>query len=358
MPLLSIGVTTYDRVEMLVETLSSITAQTFTDFEVIVGNDNPDRVLTPEALGVSDPRIRFVNHPTNLGELNNMNALLALSRGRYFTWLADDDLYARNFLLVISEALEKFDYPSCVFTSFADFRGATISEAQAVKAEQFRLLTGREFIRSYLANEITVIGGMGFYASDFLKQLGGMEDVSEDGVGFYSEYMILIRAALLDRVGYVDAPLMFYRLHEGAWGQHNLNPDQHDRAGKNLVCRSIEVLSKRQLERDFRFNVKQLLKRVMLSYIDQASSSGGFRLSDLIAYFYHARKYISAPVGARYYWKAVASLIAAELWVLEVLFKRKFLSVAPPLMIKSAYSLRSIAGGKRDASGKVESPSH
>ena len=112
MPLFSIGVTTYDRVELLIETLSSITAQTFTDFEVIVGNDNPERTLTAEALGVDDQRIRFVNHASNLGELNNMNTLLDISRGRYFTWLADDDLYAPTFLAAVAEALEKCHYPS------------------------------------------------------------------------------------------------------------------------------------------------------------------------------------------------------------------------------------------------------
>src|SRR6266576_6222332 len=111
MPLFSIGVTTYNRVELLVETLNSITAQTFGDFEVIVANDNPNRTVTAESLGVSDPRIRFVNNPKNLGELDNMNSLLALSRGRYFTWIADDDLYASDFLERANDALQKFDYP-------------------------------------------------------------------------------------------------------------------------------------------------------------------------------------------------------------------------------------------------------
>ena len=39
MPFFSIGVTTYNRKELLKQTLISIINQTFTDFEVIVGND-------------------------------------------------------------------------------------------------------------------------------------------------------------------------------------------------------------------------------------------------------------------------------------------------------------------------------
>jgi glycosyltransferase involved in cell wall biosynthesis len=80
-PFFSIGVTTYNRHELLRETLNSILAQSFTDFEVIVGNDYTQEVLTGEMLGITDPRIRFVNHPRNLREVGNMNALLEMAKG-------------------------------------------------------------------------------------------------------------------------------------------------------------------------------------------------------------------------------------------------------------------------------------
>src|SRR5713226_4574644 len=117
-PLFSFGVTTYDRVDLLAETLSSILRQTFCDFEIIVGNDNPNRTLSAASLGIHDSRIRFVNHSRNLGELGNMNSLLGLARGRYFTWIADDDLYAPNFLHAVHAALNKFEFPPCVYTSY------------------------------------------------------------------------------------------------------------------------------------------------------------------------------------------------------------------------------------------------
>lgn len=84
-PFFSIGVTTYNRRELLKQVLDILIKQTFSDFEVIVGNDYPQEILTAELLGIYDPRIRFVNHPKNLGEVGNMNALLEVSRGRYFT---------------------------------------------------------------------------------------------------------------------------------------------------------------------------------------------------------------------------------------------------------------------------------
>src|SRR5436190_11907557 len=150
MPLFSIGVTTYNRVELLIETLNSIISQTFADFEVIVANDNPNRTVTAESLGLHDPRIRFVNNPTNLGELRNMNSLLELSRGRYFTWIADDDLYAPDFFQRSYEALQKFDYPRCVFTSFNLMHGDRVDDEAGIHSGETRLYNGREFLRSYL----------------------------------------------------------------------------------------------------------------------------------------------------------------------------------------------------------------
>ena len=50
-PFFSIGVTTYNRPELLKQTLDSISMQTFSDFEVIVGNDFIQEPLSAAALG-------------------------------------------------------------------------------------------------------------------------------------------------------------------------------------------------------------------------------------------------------------------------------------------------------------------
>ena len=118
-PFFSIGITTYERVEMLIQALNSILGQTFHDYEVIVSNDNPNRTLTGETLDIDDPRVIFINQTENLGEFHNMDYLLKTSRGRYFTWLADDDYYAPNFLQEVYKAIHtEGNEPPCVLTSF------------------------------------------------------------------------------------------------------------------------------------------------------------------------------------------------------------------------------------------------
>ena len=138
-PFFSIGVTTYNRPEMLKQTLMSIRAQTFADFEVIVGNDYAQEPLSAEFLGITDSRIRFINHPQNLGEAGNMNTLLNMSRGRYFTWQCDDDLYAPNFLGEVHSALVEFNYPTCVFTAYEFIYGNSFPELARTPSGQGKI---------------------------------------------------------------------------------------------------------------------------------------------------------------------------------------------------------------------------
>ena len=251
-PYFSIGVTTYNRPELLKQTLSSIRAQTFADFEVIVGNDYIPESISASSLGFKDPRMRFVNHPRNLGEVQNMNALVDLSRGRYFTWLTDDDLYAPNFLEEVYSALIKFNLPACVFTSFENICGTALPAAAAAAGRvkgQTQQFSGRQFLRMYWSGRLKAMGCTAVYDTAYLKRLGGVESLSETSFALYSEHLLLIRNGLLDQVVYIDEPLVRYRIHEGSWGCSAKDLLLYKQASQNLIRASIDVFCQPQLRR-------------------------------------------------------------------------------------------------------------
>lgn len=99
-PLVSIGIPVYKGENYIAETLDSILAQTFTDFEVIVSdNASPDKTREiVEAYAAKDPRIRYYRNETNIGAAPNYNRTFELSRGKYFRWNAHDDLIAPTYL--------------------------------------------------------------------------------------------------------------------------------------------------------------------------------------------------------------------------------------------------------------------
>ena len=108
-PRVSIGVPVYNGANYLAETLDSILAQTFTDFELIISdNASADRT---EAIcreyAANDHRIRYVRNPTNLGAARNYNQVFELARGEYFKWNGHDDPLAPVFLERCVEVLDR-----------------------------------------------------------------------------------------------------------------------------------------------------------------------------------------------------------------------------------------------------------
>jgi Glycosyl transferase family 2 len=108
-PRVSIGLPVYNGENYLAETLDSILAQTFRDFELII-SDNASTDGT-EAIcrryAASDQRIRYVRNAENLGAAKNYNRVFQLARGEYFKWNGHDDPLAPTFLERCVEALDR-----------------------------------------------------------------------------------------------------------------------------------------------------------------------------------------------------------------------------------------------------------
>ncbi len=281
-PLFSIGVTTYDRLALLKQTLASVAGQRFTDFEAIVGNDCVAVPLSADTVGIDDARVRIVNHPENLGEARNMNALLSMARGRYFTWLADDDLYAAGFLEAAHTALTRLDWPRAVFTGFAS--GAEyVGDGERVAAPPIRRLTGREFIREYLARSLKTIGCYALFETAYLRAVGGIQQL---GTGFspYSDNLLALQCGLLDSVAYVDAPLVFFRTHAGAVSFVSPDLEAYASAQADLVARVLPILASADLRQDLDANLFMLLRWLVRDFTAVVRRAGGIDARRAIAY--------------------------------------------------------------------------
>ncbi|QEM66791.1 glycosyltransferase family 2 protein [Geobacter sp. FeAm09] len=284
-PFVTIGVPTYNRHDLLRDTLNSILSQSFTDFEVIVGNDFTAEVLTGDMLGISDPRIRFVNHPRNLREVGNMNALLALASGRYFTWLFDDDLYEPDFLATACALLTKSNFPPAFFSSCRVLRydkllpglqnisflsSAKDTRTGAVQGQEMfhtmDLLTGREFLGRFIGS-LKIVSTSGLFDTAALRGIvGGVEELCDSAIGLYCEYLFLIRCGQFDRIAYTDVPFVLMRAHTGSWSESNLELDKYHEAGKELVRRCGEVLKHPGLLADYDSNLAKICKLHLVTY--------------------------------------------------------------------------------------------
>jgi glycosyltransferase involved in cell wall biosynthesis len=343
-PYFSIGVTTYNRPDMLKQTLMSISAQTFSDFEVIVGNDYTQEPLSAETLGIMDSRIRFINHPQNLGEAINMNTLLDLSRGRYFTWQCDDDLYAPNFLGEVHSALVEFNYPTCVFTSYELIYGTSFPEPAKTLSGQSKIFSGRQFLRLYWSGKLKAMGCTGVYDKKYLKQIGGVECLSDSSHPLYSEHLLLVRAGLLEYVAHIGEPLVKYRIHEDSWGCTLTELSLYKQAGENLVRESIVVFGTPELRDDFRKNTASVFKFVVFEYFSRSRAGDGCLSRHLtVPFFFALKKQLNPLRGSALYWIALVGWGWTGVMLVWWFFtKFNFKAAISPILFRLKQTLRSL----------------
>ena len=105
-PLVTIAIPTYNRAATyLPGVIEAALDQTWSNIEVLVG-DNASTDDTPAVVArYSDPRLVHVRHPVNLGANGNFNRLLELARGEWFLLLHDDDLLDPDFVSKCMAAL-------------------------------------------------------------------------------------------------------------------------------------------------------------------------------------------------------------------------------------------------------------
>lgn len=101
MPLVSIIIPTYNRAELLMQTLASVRAQTFTDWEAVVVDDHStDQTLEKlSELESQDSRIRHIVLPEGKqGAQAARNTGIRTAKGEFLILLDSDDLLAPNCL--------------------------------------------------------------------------------------------------------------------------------------------------------------------------------------------------------------------------------------------------------------------
>lgn len=105
-PLVSIVLPTYKRAHVLPLAIRSVLNQTYTNFELIVVDDNSPDDTPLVVQSFRDPRIRYVRNEPNLKLPRALNKGFALSQGSYLTWTSDDNLFAEDAIEKMVEALE------------------------------------------------------------------------------------------------------------------------------------------------------------------------------------------------------------------------------------------------------------
>lgn len=204
MPLLSVVLPTFNSGDFVVETLHSLLAQSFTDFELLIMDDASSDGTWERLAAFSDPRIRRHRNGFNVGLPTNMNIAMAMAKGKYLARVDHDDCAMPTRFEKQVDFLEKNPSVTVVgsqlehFHDQAGITGLPPDDAM-IKA---RMVEGA----NYLANQST-LGRLDFYRAHALQFDPNLYVV--DDLGFWMDCM-LHGASFAN----LPEPLTRYRIHE------------------------------------------------------------------------------------------------------------------------------------------------
>jgi glycosyltransferase involved in cell wall biosynthesis len=120
MPFITVAIPTYRRLSMLRRAVDSVFAQTFTDWEMVISDDETPAGETwkfLEKLDSSDTRVRPLMNGSLHGASFNHNNALRAARGEWIKILHDDDVLKPNCLEVLARVVRA--YPNAIAVSCA-----------------------------------------------------------------------------------------------------------------------------------------------------------------------------------------------------------------------------------------------
>ncbi|MEO5783650.1 MAG: glycosyltransferase family 2 protein [Ginsengibacter sp.] len=97
-PWVSFCMSTYKRPELLKKQLNSLSLQTFTNFEVVVSDNDPENSGRKIVQDLNDPRFKYFGNGVNLGMMQSFNLSIDRADADFIVMITDDDPVEKNFL--------------------------------------------------------------------------------------------------------------------------------------------------------------------------------------------------------------------------------------------------------------------
>ena len=107
-PFFTVITVTYNSSQFVRDAIESVLASTFTDFELIIGDDFSTDNTWEIINEYNDPRIVKYRNETNLREYPNRNKALNMARGEWVIFIDGDDLIYGNALQKLEKYIQKY----------------------------------------------------------------------------------------------------------------------------------------------------------------------------------------------------------------------------------------------------------
>ncbi len=206
-PLISVIVTTYNRKDLLKETINSILCQTYKNFELIIIDNYSEYDFLSFVKSLNDSRLRPYQYKNNGIIAINRNYGIKKSIGEYIAFCDDDDLWKKNKLDKQLKCFLMNEEIGICFTTYSiiNNKGEIISK-QKLKRKYSNPTFANFFLSAgYICNSSVMIN------ANFLNKIG-YQDESPEMISIEdSEYWATILS--IYKGCFIKDNLVDYRIH-------------------------------------------------------------------------------------------------------------------------------------------------
>ena len=231
--LISIVLPVYNGAKYLRESIDSVLAQTYTNWELLIVDDcsTDETPVIAQAYAQRDDRIRYYRNAENLRLPRNLNKGFSLTRGDYLTWTSDDNRYRPRALEKMHGALvgTGADFVYCSMDIIDE--NDVLTERYIAKQKDTKRLVG-----------FNTVGACFLYTREVYE-----------AVGSYDHEMILVedydywqRIAMRFETVTIEEILYDYRRHSGALTS-TMRQDQFNRNREKMLRKNIAGFGKLDL---------------------------------------------------------------------------------------------------------------
>ena len=261
-PLVSVLMTVYNREKYIAEAIESVLASSYTNFELIIVDDqSKDKsVEIAKNYEAKDNRIKVYINEKNLGDYPNRNQAASYAKGKYIKYLDSDDLIYPHGLQVMVEAMEQFPEAGVGFI-YENYDNIHTLPVQIPSEEAF---TTHFFTKGifYMGPSATI------FNREYFFKIGKFGNF-----GVANDYEFNMRAAIEKPIVLMHRDLIWWRQHEGQeyvkGNELNEYIIQNYLINKSVLAKiaiNSDTQAKAQLNTDIQLSRKLVLLLLKLSF--------------------------------------------------------------------------------------------
>lgn len=221
--MISIIIPTFGRTNYLIRAIESVLNQTYSNFEIIIVDDNGEssenQIRTYEKIKdilKKDSRVKYIIHKKNLNGSAARNTGISIAKGEYICFLDDDDEFNREKIFKQFYKLQSLnnDWVACYTGHIRSFGKGNRKNVEYLATNEGNILY------DILAFNIDHVSGSSLMVrKEVIDKINGWNEK----LNRHQDYEFIAKIASEGKIAVISEPLVTIHVHEGSGRERRFN---------------------------------------------------------------------------------------------------------------------------------------